>query len=505
MTKTWLGVLLLAGCGVDQSAPMQDGASTVPGMNAGVGQGGAQDFGQFRSILEDGGIPGPETIDDVGFFAEHKLELPAAACGDDVCIHGTMGMMGNMITGSDCTVVMMGMNTAIDPSQLERPPLNLAIAVDVSGSMKGDPILYVRSGLEQMLGVLRPEDRVTLVGFSSEADVYIEDVAGDDDGLALAIDGLSAGGGTNIYDGLHRAFEAVYERAEPAFQNRVILLSDGNATVGITSGPHISQMAGSYNAFGISLSTIGVGAEFDVELMQSLAEQGAGAFYFLEDPTAVDEVFVEEVSAFLVPLAEQAIIDVDIDDGWLLRNVYGTQLFTLDGNTASIEIPTLQLAHRETASDQEMGRRGGGGAILLELTPRGPLATTDVGTIDFDYFVPGTDNLVSQSQSIESAVDPQSGEATSGWFMSDSVEKAFVALNLYVGFEIAAESASFGADNEALGVLLALSDNVTIWNATHEDADIEDDLVYVSLFIDNLQARAAEASTVEPQEPWPAD
>ena len=70
--------------------------------------GGAQDFGKFKEILEEGGIPGPDTIDDVGFFAEHVVELPAAECADDICVHGVLGMMGNMIDGSDCTVVLLG-------------------------------------------------------------------------------------------------------------------------------------------------------------------------------------------------------------------------------------------------------------------------------------------------------------------------------------------------------------------------------------------------------------
>src|SRR5688572_14729068 len=98
-----LGATLL-GCG---AAAREDsaagGAEGEPGVGPGVGQGGAQDFGQFRSILEAGGIPGPETLDDVGFFNEHKLEFPAPDCGTDVCLHGQLGVMGNLITGSNCT------------------------------------------------------------------------------------------------------------------------------------------------------------------------------------------------------------------------------------------------------------------------------------------------------------------------------------------------------------------------------------------------------------------
>src|SRR5262245_5566263 len=99
-----LGALVLSGCGSGEtgSAPVDPG----PGAT-GISQGGAQDFGLFRQILEDGEIPGPETLDDIGFFAEHKLDYPLPACGEDVCMHGLLGVMGNMISGSTCTLIQI--------------------------------------------------------------------------------------------------------------------------------------------------------------------------------------------------------------------------------------------------------------------------------------------------------------------------------------------------------------------------------------------------------------
>src|SRR5690606_40442918 len=138
------------------------------------GQGGAQDFGLFREILLAGDIPGPETIDDLGFFAEHKIALPNAICNETVCIHGMLGVMGNMISGSNCTVVLIGMNTPIDPAQLERPPLNLTIAVDLSGSMNGEPINRDRDGLLRIRDSLEPDDRITPVGLCYDAEVNDE-------------------------------------------------------------------------------------------------------------------------------------------------------------------------------------------------------------------------------------------------------------------------------------------------------------------------------------------
>jgi Ca-activated chloride channel homolog len=498
--------LLLGACGDDGSAAGEFDGEGGPS----VGQGGAQDFGQFRDILESGGIPGPETLDDVGFFNEHKIDLPAAQCGDDVCLHGQLGVLGNMISGSNCTVVLLGMNTAIDPSRLERPPLNLAIVVDASGSMAGEPIEYLREGLYRMLDDLQPEDRISLVSFSDGATVMLEAIEGTQTtDLTLAIDDIEAGGSTNIYEGLRTGYELVTAHAEPGRQNRVILLSDGEATAGITNSAKIVEMSATYNEAGYSLTTIGMGVDFDPALMRELSEKGAGAFYYLEDPAAVQEVFEEEVTTFLVPLARDLRIDVSIDPGYSLRAMYGTKLFELDGNDASIAIPIVQIAHRTSASDDMNGRRGGGGAIIAELMPSSVSAVQEpgiVGRLTMSYERVADGETVVQEVPITTALDP--GEVPDGGhFDGAGVEKSFVMLNVFAGLQLASQRALWGDDRGALAVLQPLAGAVTEWLAANPDDDIADDLHYVGLFMQNLRARGAEepAPQQNPPEPWPSD
>ena len=500
-----LCAMVLGGCGSDDSL---DGA--FEGNAPGVGQGGAQDFGQFRAILEDGGIPAPQTLDDVGFFNEHKLELPAPDCGDDVCLHGQLGVMGNMITGSNCTVVMLGMNTPIDPSEMTRPPLDLALVIDTSGSMAGEPIEYVREGLLRMLDDLRPEDRVSIVAFSDGAEILAERVAGDATGeLTLAIDAIVARGKTNLYDGLRTGYTLVAADEEPGRQTRVVLLSDGEATAGITSTSKIVAMSAGYNEIGHTLATIGVGTEFDPVLMRSLSESGGGAFYYLEDPAAVQEVFEQEVTTFLVPLARDVRIDVDIEAAWSLRAMYGTKLFELDGNSGTIQIPSVQLAHRTAASDDVGGRRGGGGGIVVELVPRASALFDEsgvVGRVAMSYVRPSDGETIAQEIPIFTTLAPDELPA-GGEFDGFAVEKSFVMLNIFVGFQLASERALWGDDPGAVGVLLALRESVQDWLDDQPDEDIADDLRYIDMFIANLRGRGAEDPPPQknPPEPWPAD
>jgi Ca-activated chloride channel homolog len=500
-----LALLALPTAGCMMADGLAEKGGTSPGAGAGVGQGGAQDFGLFREILLAGEIPGPETIDDVGFFAEHKIDLPQANCGEDVCIHGMLGVMGNMISGTNCTVVMIGMNTPIDPATLERPPLNLTIAVDLSGSMNGEPIFRVREGLLRMRNGLEADDRITLVGFADAAEVIVEQVAGDSDELAIAIASLTPGGATNLYAGLREAFEQVDAHAQEGWQNRVLLVSDGVANTGITSSSKITGLAESWSGLGYGLTTIGLGNDFDVELMRTLSEVGNGSFYYIDDYAAVEEVFEEEVQAFLVPLAQDVTIDATVFQGYDLRNVYGTKRAETWGNHALIDIPILQIAHRVSASDNDKGRRGGGGAILLELLPNGD-NPGEVGRIEFEYTVPATGETVEQYVEITSPLGPWE-TPSNGWFANDSVAKGFVMLNIYVGFEMAATRASVGDDGGALSILEPLALSVEDWLASTPDEDIEDDLFYIHKFIENLEARGSSTNSPNPvpPEPWPAD
>jgi len=495
-------LVALTGCRGEEGMYASDIADTASGQGGGslgVGQGGAQDFGQFRQILEDGNLPGPNTLDDVGFMNEHKIELPAADCGEDVCIHGRFGTLGNMISGSDCTIALLGMNTPIDPAELERPPLNMAIVVDTSGSMDGGSLDYVRDGLDLMRTQLTDEDRITLVRFSNDSEVLAEFVGKDDPELIMAINALAPGGATNIYAGIEAGYDAVYAHADPGFQNRVILLSDGQASAGIQSPDAMLTLTETYARFGYPMTTIGMGTSFDVDLMRDLAEAGAGSFYYLENPNAVEEVFIEEVSYFLVPLAQDVSIQLDAGDAWSVAGVYGTKQVETTTDSATIEIPTLQIAHRTSVSDNEGGRRGGGGAILVELRPGFTTTDGEVGDLTLTYQEPATGDLIEQTVSITTPFDAPVSPAD-GYFEDDQVEKAFVALNILAGFTLAAEAALEGDFEAGLGVLIPLRINVQSWLDEHEDSDIEDDLQYVGLFIDNLRT-ALEAANEWTEEP----
>src|SRR6185436_14255856 len=122
-------------------------------------------------------------------------------------------------------------------------------------------------------------------------------------------------------------FEVLGESPAAEKQNRIIFLSDGLATVGITSQEQTIAMATNNIMRGVGLTTIGVGNDFDVELMRGLAERGAGNFYFVEDAAAATEVFSEELNYFMEPLALDVHIGAVASSNYRFGSVVGSTLW----------------------------------------------------------------------------------------------------------------------------------------------------------------------------------
>lgn len=500
--------------GTETTAGADTAATESPDVigNTGLSQAGAQDFGLFRKILEAGGIPTPASLDDLGFFAEHKLDYPDPVCGQDMCLHALLGIMGNMITGSTCTLVQLGLNTPLKVENMKRPPLDIVLAIDTSGSMKGEAISFVQQGLQQMLDNLLPGDTVSLVSFADTVQVLAKaKPLSEKPAVEKAILKLVAGGQTDLFGGLFQACEIAKGLQAPAREARVVLLSDGAASTGLQAPAKLVTLAASYAKTGIGLTTIGVGMSAATPVLADLAEVGAGQFYFLDKPAGVKEVFTEEVKTFLVPVALDVKIKLTVGGGYVLKAVYGTHGWQGGSDGGVISIPTLFLAGRLSAGDPlpgtGEGRRGGGGAILIELVPLPGVQDKSVTEVSLSWKHPKTGKTIEQKVQVSGPITPGSQIPDGGLFSHPTVEKGFVMLNLLAGFQMACALALDNDPGAAQGVLLALQGEVAKWlkKQAKPDPDIADDSKYVTTFIQNLQKAKNQTPISKPPEPWPKD
>lgn len=498
-------------------AACSDGDGDDPGLastpGAGIGQGGAQDFGLFRDIVRAGGIPAPSTLDDVGFFNEHRIDQPPPDCGSAVCLHARLGVMANMVDGSNCTLLQLGLNTPLDPEELQRPPLDLVLALDTSSSLSGEALENVQRGLHTMLAALGPDDRVSLVIWGTTAQRVVDHAAPTDEALATAIDGLRPRGTSNLYDGLRLAYETALSAQRPGEHDRVVLVTDGVANEGIASPDRILRMSAAYAGLGVGITAIGLGRAADAELLRALSETGSGNYYHLDSAQAIEEVFTEEVQTALFPIAEQVRIRVEVAPGYRLGGIFGTRLATLEGRTGVIDIPSLFVAQRRGSGDVGKGRRGGGGAILVELLDNNGALVPDplaVGTVELTWHEPGDPEASHHARiDIRSLLAPGAAPEE-GYFEGSAVEKAFVMLNVFVGLRMATVLAAAGDDEAALRVLIGLEGAVAGWLAGRGagDPDIAADLEVVRALGRNLVARGAKTPPEDYRTPvvtWPFD
>lgn len=500
-------------------AGAESDAAPTPG-NTNVNLGGAQDIGYFRRLLADGIVPQSDDIDAAGFFAEHHTPLPAPDCGEQVCLQAMLGVMANLINGNNCTLLQLGLNSPLVADPRNRPPLSLTVVVDVSGSMSDDGKLeFVRDGLGQMVNELNDDDRIALVKYSSDATVVqpMIDIRGNRNTLHGLVDRLVPEGATNIHGGLDLGYREAFRNYDSGRQNRLILLSDGVATAGITDDAAILDLSRRYNREGVGLTTVGLGTDFNLALMRGLAEQGDGNFYFVEHAAAVEEVFTEELSYFTVPVAFDVELRMAPGSDYRVVRAYGSRLWeeTPDGGGAVV-VPSVFLAHRVSHGDVGEGgtRRGGGSALLVELMPepspqREP-GEARVAVVDLRFREPGTDTIVDQQVRVTYPDEPDVLRLQ-GFFDNTIVEKSFVMLNIYVGITVALDRFHFERDREgAVGMLRALIAAVADYedsaNSGDGDVDMQLDIDLLEGLVEVMIANGATDPDLPPEEdPWPAD
>ncbi|MBS1120788.1 MAG: Myxococcales trans domain protein [Deltaproteobacteria bacterium] len=480
-----LVLLSAAACGA-QDAGSAGGPSSDAG--AGVSFGGAQDIGEFRSILDRGEIPGPSTLDANGFFNEHFNEPPVVTCGGPLCLTPGLSVGKDFLTGAHQAALQISINTTIDPAQFPRLPMKLVVVVDHSGSMAEDQRLEkVKSGLHTLIDNLKDEDRLAIISFD---DVVTFDAPFgatlDRVQLHGIVESLSPRGGTNIFDGLKAGFTMLGESPENEKQNRIIFLSDGLATVGNTSQSAIIEMATTGITHGIGLTTIGVGNSFDVELMRGLAERGAGNFYYVEDATAATEVFTEELDYFMSPLALDLRIEATAAPGWDFAEVVGSTLWTASPRTGSMQVPAVFVASRTSQGPGPMGRRGGGSMIFIHLNPTAHEAGK-VAEITLSYRQPNSTERLTHTVSLDYDRDPT--ETLEQPYLSyPGMAERYAMYNLFLGFRLATEYATSDWSCAA-AALAATRQSAVAWNQTHEDPDIALDLALLDQFLGNLGER----------------
>jgi Ca-activated chloride channel homolog len=244
--------------------------------------------------------------------------------GDGVELDARLGGP-SIVPGRDTVIPLrLALQGQASMAPRQRLPLNVALVVDRSGSMEEDSRMQqVKRTVDLLIGSLHPEDSVAVVSFGTGVTVHRQ--AGekfDPQILREQVASMTPGGGTNLFGGLEEGCRQVEGQLRPGI-NRILLFSDGIANIGLRDPRQIVERLAPCLDRGITITTIGVGADFNEDLLAELAERGRGNYYFVERSEEMSGALAHELEELGSVVAQEPTLRLDLPEGVELSTLYG--------------------------------------------------------------------------------------------------------------------------------------------------------------------------------------
>ncbi len=281
------------------------------------------------------------------------------------------------------------------PSQEDRPPVNVAIVIDTSGSMRGEKLLQAREAAVAAIKRLNDDDIVSVVLYNSSAQVLVPATKATDRNQIIArIKTIHAGGRTALFAGVSKGAAEVRKFLSDESANRVILLSDGLANVGPKSAGELERLGASLVKEGISVSTLGLGLGYNEDLMTRLASSGSGNHIFVEDEKDLIAVFNTEFNDLMSVVASDFEVHARVAEGVRPVRVLGTKA---DISGQDIYIPLAQIYARQQRYF----------VVEVEVEPGEPNQTRPLMNVEIEYqnMITETTDKLSSSVAVRFADD----------------------------------------------------------------------------------------------------
>jgi Ca-activated chloride channel family protein len=230
-----------------------------------------------------------------------------------------------------------------------RPRLNCGIVIDRSGSMEEkNKLEFARSSAAQLVDSLTQHDNIAIVEYDDLiSTLYPSSPVTEKTRIKKLINTLEPRGSTNLCGGMLQGIEEVKKSYQQGFISRVILLTDGLANQGITDPQQIAVLVRNARRQGISISAMGLGIDYDEDLLQMIAENGGGNYYYIESATQIAHIFKQELNTLTEAVADNIQCKFIRDDAIDSITVYGYEN-SVDGKTVVVPLSSLHSGEKRT-------------------------------------------------------------------------------------------------------------------------------------------------------------
>jgi Ca-activated chloride channel homolog len=317
-------------------------------------------YSNVRRYINEGQLPPPEAvrIEEMVNYFPYNYSLPV---GDKPFAINTE--IATAPWNPQHKLIQIGLQgKKISTEKL--PPNNLVFLIDVSGSMsEPNKLPLLKSAFKLLVNELRPNDRVSIVTYAGNAGLVLPSTPGTEKNkIIAALDRLQSGGGTAGGEGIIQAYKVARENFLKSGNNRVILASDGDFNVGVSSDEELVKLIEKERQSGVFLTILGLGmGNLKDAKMEQLANKGNGNYAYIDSLMEAKKVLVKELGSTLFTIAKDVKIQVEF-------NPAQVQAYRLIGYENRV------LANRDFNDDKkDAGELGAGHAVtaLYEVIPVG--------------------------------------------------------------------------------------------------------------------------------------
>ena len=261
------------------------------------------------------------------------------------CIPGNSHALATQNTHEHLLVKITGSGTAMGA----RMPVNLCLILDRSGSMEGPPMDYMKSACSYVVDLLEPNDVLSIVSFSDNAEVIMPARRIVNKALIKEhINRLEVGNTTNLYDAIAVGASQIASVASAGYVNRALIFTDGEPTAGNKDFQSIVGQVAEQKSRGITITALGFGSEYNEELLAAMAKRSGGNYYYITRPELIPEIFRKELETLMNVVARNVRMRVQMSRWVQVRQIYG-KLPTFGHRSAEVTLSDLERGETQTA------------------------------------------------------------------------------------------------------------------------------------------------------------